>query len=160
MEWTVPILKVSCINICNSNLSAIITIRSSDLSPTGVYTDNGRNKRQKLHSNWTWIGAIPERRIEWALPKTHVAVRLHCYLRSLRPRVGRLEVLGVLPPQRYLHSVLEWTASVFGSNDRGRGILFELKCRLPSQIVAQIASIPKIEAMQPKTTVLMPPGPH
>lgn len=94
------------------------------------------------------------------LPRTHVAVHLHCYLRSLCPRVRRLKVLGVLPHQRYLHSVLEWTASAFVSNDMGSGILFELNCRRPSQMVAQMASIPRIEAMQPKTTALMPPGPH
>ena len=45
-------------------------------------------------------------------------------------------------------------------NDRGYDILLELNCRCPSQNVAQIASVPRIEAIQPKTTVLMPSGPH
>ena len=38
--------------------------------------------------------------------------------------------------------------------------LLELNCRCPSQNVAQIASTPRIEAIQPKTTVLISPGLH
>ena len=93
-------------------------------------------------------------------PRTHVAVHLHCRLRLLRPIVGRLEFPGGVPHQDYPHSALEMDGVSLGSNDRGCGILFELDCRCPSRIVAQMASIPRMEAIQPKTTVLMPPGPH
>ena len=48
----------------------------------------------------------------------------------------------------------------FRSNKRGCDILLEPNCRCPSQNVAQIASTPRIEAIQPKTTVLIPSGLH
>ena len=48
----------------------------------------------------------------------------------------------------------------FRSNKRRCDILLELNLRCPSQNVAQIASTPRIEVIQPKTTVLISPGLH
>ena len=54
----------------------------------------------------------PQRLTPWVPLRTRVVVCLHYCLRLLRPRLGCLEVLGMVFHQNYLHPVLNWTASV------------------------------------------------